>query len=61
MGDICSQCGKEIKTREPFYTGIREDQHYWLHPECRAAWIDSWAVMGEETQQKVAKEGSWKF
>ena len=36
MSLACSHCGKEIKTREPYFSGMKDGELYNLHPSCRA-------------------------
>jgi hypothetical protein len=36
---ICSQCGKKIKMREPYYCGILDGKEYEVHPECLAEFV----------------------
>lgn len=36
---FCDQCGREIKPREPHYTGVRDAMPYNIHPACREAFM----------------------
>ena len=39
MSLLCNHCGKEIKTREPYFSGMKDEELYNLHPACRADFI----------------------
>ena len=58
---VCDQCGKKLGPRETYYSGIRRGELYALHPECRAQWLEDWALLGEETRKQVFENGRWMF